>query len=331
MATTAIAILNYNGKDFIQKFLPILLQHNDSTPIYIGDNASTDQSVEFIKSKFPNIHLIELKENYGYSKGYNLLLQEIEADYIAIINSDIEVTSNWLAPLIRELDSDKQIAAVQPKIKSYLNKGDFEYAGAAGGYIDKYGYPFCRGRVFDTLEKDNGQYDDPINITWASGACFLIRKHAFNEVGGFDDDFFAHMEEIDLCWRLSNKNYSIRYVSESTVYHVGGGTLSYESPFKTFLNFRNGLYLLLKNLPQQQIRKRIILRVLLDWLSVLYFLIQGKWKQSKSILKAHQEVFRTKRKFLAKRKTTNNPNLVTENYSIVWKYFIERKRKFSEL
>lgn len=331
MASTAIAILNYNGLDFLKKFLPTLLQHSVSTPIYIGDNGSTDSSVEFLKANYSKIHLIELSNNYGYSKGYNLLLKEIEADYIALINSDIEVTPNWLTPLINELDSDKQIAAVQPKIKSYHTKDSFEYAGAAGGFIDTYGYPFCRGRLFDTLEKDTAQYDDNLNIKWASGACFLVRKSAFDRVGGFDDDFFAHMEEIDLCWRFTTENYIIRYVSESTVFHVGGGTLAYESPFKTFLNFRNGLYLLLKNLPKKQLRQKIIIRVLLDWLSAFYFLSQGKWKQSKAILKAHKEVFKTKKKFLAKRNSTINTNLVTEEYSVVWKYFIEGKKKFLEL
>lgn len=331
MATTAIAILNYNGKYFLNKFLPALIQNSGNIPIYIGDNASTDGSVEFIKINFPELKLIQLNENYGYSKGYNLLIKEIDSDYIAIINSDIEVTDNWLTPLINELDRSESTAAVQPKIKSYNKKDYFEYAGAAGGFIDTYGYPFCRGRLFNTIEKDEGQYDDTIQIKWASGACFLVRKTAFDTVGGFDNDFFAHMEEIDLCWRFTNNSYTIKYIPGSTVYHVGGGTLAYESPFKTYLNFRNGLYLLLKNIPKPQLRQKIIIRVLLDWLSVLYFLLQGKWKQSIAILKAHIKVFKNKKDFIAKRKAEINTINYTENFSIVWKYFIKGKKKYNQL
>lgn len=331
MASTAIAILNYNGVEFLKKFLPTLIQFSNSTPIYIGDNASTDSSVSLIKSEFSEIHLVELKENFGYSKGYNLLLKEIKADYVAIINSDIEVTQGWLTALIKELDQNKTIAAVQPKIKSYRNREYFEYAGAAGGFLDTYGYPFCRGRLFNILEKDHGQYDDPREIKWASGACFLVRKSVFEEVGGFDNDFFAHMEEIDLCWRLANENYTVKYTPESTVYHVGGGTLAYESPFKTYLNFRNGLYLLFKNMPREQLQQKIIIRVILDWLSVFYFMLQGKWKQSNAILKAHKEAFRNKKKFIEKRNSRNYTTSFTCNYSIVWKYFVRNRKKFSEL
>ncbi len=330
MATAAIAILNFNGKKFIQKFLPTLIQYSN-VPIYIGDNASTDDSVEFIINNFPKIKLIELPKNYGYSKGYNLLLEQIGEDYIALINSDIEVTPNWLPPLISELDKNKLIAAVQPKIKSYTNKEHFEYAGAAGGFIDAYGYPFCRGRLFDTIEKDEGQYDDAIPVTWTSGACFLIRKSAFNKVGGFDDDFFAHMEEIDLCWRLSNEGFSIKYTPKSTVYHVGGGTLAYESPFKTYLNFRNGLYLLFKNLPKKQLYKKIPVRLLLDWISIFYFLLQGKGKHSVAIIKAQIEVVKNLKKNISKRKGRNTSKRITENYSVVWKYFITGKKKYSNL
>ena len=331
MSSTAIAILNYNGKEFLQKFLPTVITYSKGYPIYIGDNASTDDSVAFIKNSFPEIHLVKLDTNHGYSKGYNLLLKEIDSDYVALINSDIEVTLNWLKPLIDQLEQNDNFAAIQPKIKSYAHKDYFEYAGAAGGFIDKYGYPFCRGRIFDTLEKDNGQYDNPIEVQWASGACFVVRKSAFDLVGGFDDDFFAHMEEIDLCWRLSSNNYTILYSPESTVYHVGGGTLSYESPFKTYLNFRNGLYLLLKNLPKQKLSKIIANRILLDWLSVCYFLAQGKWKQSKAILKAHSDVIKNRKFFLAKRKPKADVISYAKNYSIVWKYFIKKRKTYNDL
>lgn len=331
MATTAIAILNFNGKSFLQKFLPNLIQHSNNVPIYIGDNASTDDSVALIKADFPSVELIELSKNYGYSKGYNLLIKEIEADYIALVNSDIEVTANWLTLLIDQLDDNPNIAAVQPKIKSYHNKDFFEYAGAAGGFVDKYGYPFCRGRLFNTLEKDEQQYDDIIPIKWASGACFVIRKDAFDNVGGFDDDFFAHMEEIDLCWRFFTNGYLIKYMPTSTVYHVGGGTLAYNSPFKTYLNFRNGLFLLIKNLPSKILFKKLFARVLLDWLSIVYFLFQGKFNLVKAILKAHIEVLRNRKKFYAKRNTDTSSEIFTENYSVVWKYFVEGKKKFDQL
>ena len=331
MATTAIAILNYNGKEFLEKFLPTFVQYSNNTPIYIGDNASNDESVNFIKEQYPLVRIIELDQNYGYSKGYNLLIKEIKEDYIAIVNSDIEVTPNWLNPLVECLHTNTDVAAVQPKIKSYSAKDSFEYAGGAGGFIDTYGYPFCRGRVFNTLEIDSGQYDDSIDIKWASGACFLVRKTAFDEVEGFDDDFFAHMEEIDLCWRLSYQSYVIKYVAQSQVYHVGGGTLSYESPFKTYLNFRNGLYLLLKNLPKAELRQKLIIRILLDWLSAFYYLVQGKWKLSIAIFKAHIEVLKNGTRFGKKRDSKNKKNTFTKNYSIVWNYYLKGKKKYSEL
>ncbi|MCF6360125.1 MAG: glycosyltransferase family 2 protein [Cyclobacteriaceae bacterium] len=331
MATTAIAILNYNGRKHLEKFLPSLLKNSANVPIYIGDNASTDDSVEFIRNSFPNAQLIELGDNYGYSKGYNLLINHIEEDYIGLVNSDIEVTANWLAPLVKALDNNVELAAVQPKIKSYHNKAYFEYAGAAGGFIDTYGYPLCRGRIFDTLEKDEGQYDDNTEITWASGACFLVRKSAFNIVNGFDDDFFAHMEEIDLCWRMIRKGFSIQFNSESEVYHVGGGTLAYESPFKTYLNFRNGLYLLIKNMPKQNFKRKLITRVLLDWLSAFYFLLQGKGKQFIAVFKAHIKVLKSWRYVYAKRTMSASDKRVLERYSVVWQYFIKGKKTYAEL
>ncbi len=331
MVTTAVAILNYNGKNFLRKFLPAVIQYSNSVPMYVGDNASTDGSVEMLRSEFPTVNIIRLAKNNGYSKGYNLLIKEITADYVALINSDIEVTNNWLTPLIKVLDTDKLVAAVQPKIKSYAHKNSFEYAGGAGGFIDSYGYPFCRGRLFDTLEEDTGQYDNDIEVTWASGACFLVRKSAFDEVSGFDDDFFAHMEEIDLCWRLANRNFTIKYTSKSTVYHVGGGTLSYESPFKTYLNFRNGLYMLIKNVPMQQRSRVIAIRVLLDWASAFYFLLQGKGTQFFAVFKAHIKVLRTYRSFYKKRFSNPSDKSILKPYSIVWKYFIKGKRTFDEV
>jgi len=330
MSTTAIAILNYNGKDFLEKFLPTLIKYSNNYPIYIGNNASTDNSAEFVSKNYPQIKFIELGDNFGYSKGYNLLLKEIESDYIALVNSDIEVTNNWLDPLIYQLDHNPNLAAIQPKIKSFINKANFEHAGAGGGFIDKYGYPFCRGRIINSIEKDEGQYDDSITISWASGACFLVRHSAFKQVGGFDDDFFAHMEEIDLCWRLYNHNFDLKYTSESTVYHVGGGTLAYESPFKTYLNYRNGLYLLVKNLPKHQLAKTLYIRYLIDWLSFIYLLLQGKWNHSNAIFKAYVKFFKTKKQFIAKRNSTIGRSGFTTNYSIIWYYFIKNKKKYNQ-
>lgn len=330
MSSVAIAILNFNGENYLNQFLPTLIVHSNGNPIYVGDNASTDNSVNLLRKEFPKVKCIELEENYGYSKGYNKLIEHITEEYIVLVNSDIEVTEGWLTPLVDILDNDPKVAAVQPKIRSYHKKEYFEYAGAAGGFIDKYGYPFCRGRIFNTIEKDNGQYDNQEEISWASGACFIARKSAFDEVGGFDDDFFAHMEEIDLCWRLYNQGYSALFTPKSTVYHVGGGTLDYTSPFKTYLNYRNGLYLLLKNLPKGQLQQTMVIRVLLDWVSVLYNLLQGKWKVVRSIYKAHWEVFKTRSKFKAKRNDSEKPDF-RQNYSIVWKYFVKGKKMFSHL
>jgi len=330
MSKTAIAILNYNGKDFLEKFLPTLIKHSNNFPIYIGDNASTDDSVKFITENFSDITLIELGGNFGYSKGYNLLLKQIDADYVALVNSDIEVTTNWLPPLIYQLDQNPNLAAIQPKIKSFTSKSYFEHAGAAGGFVDKYGYPFCRGRIIDTLEKDEGQYEDSIAIKWATGACFLVRHSTFKKVRGFDDDFFAHMEEIDLCWRFYNNGFDVKYTSESTVYHVGGGTLAYESPFKTYLNYRNGLYLLVKNLPKNELGKTLFMRFILDWLSFIYLLLQGKWKLSNAIFKAYLKFFKTKKQFIAKRDIENSRTGFMKNYSIIWNYFIKNKKKYNQ-
>ncbi len=331
MHKIAIAILNYNGKEYLEKFLPALVANTPNTPIYIGDNNSTDSSVSFLKTKYPAITCIELGSNFGYSKGYNLLLRHINAEFVALVNSDIEVTPNWLAPLQTALHTNPDWATVQPKIKSHLKKDYFEYAGACGGYIDKYGYPFCRGRLFNTLEKDKGQYDTQVAIGWSSGACFVVRKSYFAEVGGFDDTFFAHMEEIDFCWRLAHKGYFHYFIPESTVYHVGGATLSYASPFKTYLNFRNGLYLLYKNLPPQQLTKILLVRIVLDWLSAIYYLVQGKGSQSMAVWKAHIKVWRTKKAYKNKHLQPSNGTNYRKPYSIVWQYFIKKIKTYSAL
>ncbi|MCB0495696.1 MAG: glycosyltransferase family 2 protein [Cyclobacteriaceae bacterium] len=330
MTSTAIAILNYNGEEYLKKFLPTLITNSNGFPIYVGDNASEDNSLQTLKTEFPTVLCVELESNYGYSEGYNRLIKHIKEDYIVLVNSDVEVTNNWLSPLIENLKKEN-VAAVQPKIKSYKNKKYFEYAGAAGGYVDKFGYPFCRGRLFDTLEIDAGQYDNETEISWASGACFAIQKSVFEEVGGFDGDFFAHMEEIDLCWRLKSLGYKIQYIPDSTVYHVGGGTLNYSSPFKTYLNYRNGLYMLLKNIPGSQLNRTIVIRVLLDWLSAGFNLLSGKWKLIIPIFKAHWHVLKHRTEFLSKRTNVEREDNFRKPYSIVWKYFFRRVRQFSDL
>ncbi|MCK4749664.1 MAG: glycosyltransferase family 2 protein, partial [Bacteroidales bacterium] len=253
MNFVSIVILNWNGKEFLRQFLPKLLEHSavPGVEIVIADNASTDGSLEFLKEEYPEIRVVIHDRNYGFSGGYNRAFEELESKYYLLLNSDIEVTPGWLSPLLERMEEDEQIAACTPKIMDYHNRLQFEYAGAAGGYLDRYGYPFCRGRIFDTLEEDRQQYDDDIEIFWGSGACLLVRSELFSQAGGLDEKFFAHMEEIDLCWRLKRLGYRIEYVARSCVYHVGGGTLPKSNPMKTFLNFRNNLLLLYKNLPKK--------------------------------------------------------------------------------
>ncbi len=242
----AVVILNWNGQKLLEQFLPSIIQYSPEATIYVADNASTDHSVTFIAKEYPSVKIIRNKKNYGFAQGYNQALQEVNADIYALVNSDIEVTQNWLHPIIKTFENNSNVAVVQPKILDYKNKSKFEYAGAAGGFIDKYGYPYCRGRVFETVENNLDQYNDNVEIFWASGACFFIRSNVYKLLKGFDDDFFAHQEEIDLCWRIKNKGYSIIYNAQTTVYHVGGATLDKANPKKTYLNFRNSLLMLVK-------------------------------------------------------------------------------------
>src|SRR5690606_39257478 len=282
----AIVILNWNGKTLLETFLPSVILHSDNAKIYLADNASTDDSVAFIKKKYPEIHLIQNKENAGYAQGYNLALKHVDADIYCLLNSDVEVTKHWLKPILQEFETHAETAIIQPKILAHHNKNYFEYAGAAGGFIDKLGYPFCRGRIFNTLEKDTEQYNDTTQIFWASGACFFVRKKVFETLGGFDASFFAHMEEIDLCWRAFNKGYIAKYVGTSTVYHLGGATLQNSNPKKTYLNFRNSLYTLTKN-AYGTVFFLVLLRLLLDGLAGILFIINFKPMHTLAILKAH--------------------------------------------
>lgn len=287
MSRTAIVILNYNGEKLLRKFLPSVVQYSADAEITIVDNQSSDESIAFVHHTFPDIRVIKLDKNYGYCGGYNRAISQIEADYFVLLNSDIEVTADWLNPMVNLLDRDLTIAAIQPKVLSYNKKNHFEHAGAGGGFIDTLGYPFCRGRVFDHIEVDEGQYNDVREVFWASGACLMIRSASFKNLGGFDEDFFAHMEEIDLCWKLNRADQRIFYCGASTVYHVGAGTLGYRSPTKTYLNFRNGLSVLLKHLNTGELLFKLPLRIILDWIAALQFLLTGSGKNFLAVLRAH--------------------------------------------
>ncbi|MBC7439194.1 MAG: glycosyltransferase family 2 protein [Flavobacterium sp.] len=326
----AVVILNWNGKRLLETFLPSVIKFSEEAVIYVADNASTDDSVAFLKTNFPMVKIIQNKENFGFAKGYNEALKDIDAQIYALVNSDIEVTENWLKPIIETFNNEPKTAIIQPKILDYKNKKYFEYAGAAGGFIDKFGYPFCRGRIFKTLEKDNHQYDDNCEIFWASGACFFIRKNIFDELKGFDEDFFAHQEEIDLCWRAFNRNYRTKYIFSSVVYHIGGATLSTGNPQKTYLNFRNSLLMLTKNLPRSEMTKVLIIRMILDAFAGFQFLSDGKFKHFFAILKAHFSFYKMFLKTIKKRE-----NVPFKNYfkikSIVFSYFMNNGKVFGKL
>lgn len=331
----AIVILNWNGINLLKKFLPSVCAATYSNmDIVVGDNASTDGSVQFLKEYYPEIKIVLNKQNYGFAGGYNRVLKKIDCEYFVLLNSDVEVDADWIGPVIQLMETDQNIAVAQPKILSFSNKHLFEYAGAAGGYMDSLGYPFCRGRIFDTLEVDQGQYNTATEIFWASGAALFIKKEKWIEMGGLDEDFFAHMEEIDLCWRLKNKGYKIMYCPESIIYHVGGGTLGAESPYKTYLNFRNNLVLLQKNLPFGRSIAVIFIRFWLDLLSMIKFFIEGKPRNAIAISKAHfyfiRNIFKNSRKSKELHKENFNKAGLF-NGSIVWEYFIRRKKTFKSL
>lgn len=323
----AVVILNWNGKKLLEQFLPSVVQNSPEATVYVADNASTDDSISFVTSNFPSVQIIKNEYNFGFAQGYNEALKKVDADLFALINSDVEVTPNWLQPILETFKNEPNIAIVQPKILDYKRKDYFEYAGAGGGFIDKYGYPFCRGRVFETLEKDHGQYNDNCEIFWASGACFFIRKTVYKELNGFDCDFFAHQEEIDLCWRAKNKNYTIKYNGSSSIYHVGGATLKEENPKKTFLNFRNSLFMLTKNLPKNQLFKIIFIRMVLDGIAGIRFLFQGKFAHFLAVLKAHFHFYHLINRNIKKRSEFQVNSYFHIN-SIVYNYFIKKRHNF---
>jgi GT2 family glycosyltransferase len=325
----AVVILNWNGAKLLEQFLPSVVQYSDEAKIYVVDNASTDNSIVILKNQFPSVTIIQNDGNYGFAKGYNVGLQQIEEDYYVLVNSDIEVTENWLAPILSIFDNDSSVGIIQPKILDYKNKTYFEYAGAAGGFIDQFGYPYCRGRIFETIEKDSGQYDDEVDIFWASGACFFIRKEVYRKLNGFDDDFFAHQEEIDLCWRAFNLGYQAKYTFKSIIYHVGGATLKESSPKKTFLNFRNSLLMLTKNLPENKLVPILFIRLILDGLAGVQFIFKGKFVHCWAIIKAHFSFYSLINKTLKKRNVKTFDNYY-HSKSIIYSYFIKNGTVFEK-
>ena len=329
----AIVILNWNGRALLEKFLPSVVSYSqDDAEIYIADNNSSDDSIDFLNKNYPKVKIIKNKINGGFAKGYNDALKRIDADVYALVNSDIEVTKNWLKPIIKAFKEDSSTAVIQPKLLDYKNKSKFEYAGAAGGYVDFMGYPFCRGRIFMNLETDNGQFNDTTDIFWASGACFFIKSEIYHEQKGFDEQYFAHQEEIDLCWRVQNEGHQIKYVGASTVYHVGGATLRETNPHKTFLNFRNSLFTISKNVPKRFVFIVIFLRLLMDGIAGLKFVFELRPIHTWAIIKAHLSFYMHLPKMLSKRRALS---FKQTNYfycfSIVWQHFILRKQKFTEL
>lgn len=323
----AVVILNWNGKDLLNQFLSSVINYSADAAIYVADNASTDDSIAFVTKHFPSVKIIQNPENGGYAKGYNDALKHLEEPILCLLNSDIEVTPNWLQPIISEFNAESRTAIIQPKILDYKNKSYFEYAGAAGGFIDKFAYPYCRGRIFDSIEQDKGQYNDTRTIFWASGACFFIRNSVFKDLRGFDESYFAHMEEIDLCWRAFNKNYITKYVGTSAVYHVGGATLNTTNPKKTYLNFRNSLFTLFKN-TDSQVVARLIIRMLLDGIAGARFLIQLKPAFLFAILKAHLSFYSNLPRLLKLRKEQPKRSGYYQTDSIVWSYFIKKNKTF---
>jgi len=317
----------------MEKFLPSVIAHSlDDADVYVADNNSTDDSIPFLKEKYPQIHIIQNSTNGGFAKGYNDALKHVKADVYALVNSDIEVTENWLKPIKTAFEENNKTAIIQPKLLDFKDKSKFEYAGAAGGFVDFFGYPFCRGRIFMELEKDQGQFNDVSDIFWASGACFFIKSEVYHQLGGFDEQYFAHQEEIDLCWRVQNEGHGIQYVGTSKVYHVGGATLQESNPQKTYLNFRNSLFTIAKNVPKRYVFLVIFFRLILDGVAGIKFMLELRPVHTWSIIKAHLSFYRNLRKMLAKRRALS---FKQTNYfycfSIVWEHFILRKKLFSNI
>ncbi len=338
MAKTALVILNWNGLKYLKMFLPGVVKHTagPDTGIYVADNGSTDGSCEWIASEFGDVRLIRFEYNHGFAEGYNLALSQIEAQYYVLLNSDIEVTSGWLNHLVDHMDRNPDVASCQPKILSYNRKDHFEYAGAAGGFLDKYGYPLCRGRILFEIEKDSGQYDSAADIFWSTGACMIVRSAAWKKCGGFDPAFFAHMEEIDLCWRFHKAGYRVSFIPDTVVFHVGGGALPYDSPLKTYLNFRNSLFLLYKNLPDITLRSTLFKRKILDGIAAVWFFSKGQFSSSLAVLKAHVHYYRSldqlkKKRTIVKKLGQSESEGLLLNKFLVFEFYLKKKRTYKTL
>lgn len=335
MTKVAIVILNWNGKQMMMSYLPSVIQYSrEEASIIVADNASTDGSVQWLREHHPEVRVIELDKNYGFAEGYNRALKQVEAQYYVILNSDVQVTHHWLTPLIENMDAHEEVAACQPKLLSVADNDSFEYAGAAGGFIDRFGYPFCRGRIFDTVEQDQGQYDEEAEILWATGACLMIRSADFWRAGGFDGRFFAHNEEIDLCWRLHDMGRKIYCYPDSEVFHVGGGTLPKNNPMKTYLNFRNNLTMLYKNLPESDFHYVLRMRWLLDYVAAFAtLLMHGNWGDFKAIFRARRAYRKWRHQFDDDRRTIQQRRVADgrKPFCIVWKYYIKKVTTYDNL
>ncbi len=334
----AIVILNWNGCKMLANYLPSVIEYSrEDAEVIVADNASTDDSVNFLETRFKDVRIIRLEKNWGFAEGYNKALALVDAEYFVLLNSDVEVTHHWLTPLVEFMDAHPDVAACQPKLLSEKDKDMFEYAGACGGFLDKYGYPFCRGRIFDSIEEDDGQYDYRQEILWATGACLMIRAEDYRRVGGLDGRFFAHNEEIDMCWRLHLAGRKIYCIPESVVYHVGGGTLPKGNPRKTYLNFRNNLLMLYKNLPDEELRLVMRMRWFLDCLAAFQMLILGRnWKDFTAVLRARRDFKKMKRDYAEVRRQIQNSRQMKHvaqrrPYSILWQYYVKGVRRFSDL
>lgn len=335
----AVVILNWNGRKMLERYLSNVLTYSqEDATVVVADNASTDDSVEWLRQHHPDVPLIVLEKNWGFADGYNQALAHIEAEYYVLLNSDVEVTHHWLTPLVEFMDSHADVAACQPKLLAVHDHDSFEYAGACGGFIDRYGYPFCRGRIFDTVEQDNGQYDTAAEVLWATGACLMVRSNDYWEVGGLDGRFFAHNEEIDLCWRLRQRGRKVYCLPDSQVYHVGGGTLPKSNPHKTYLNFRNNLTMLYKNLPDNEWHKVSRMRLVLDYVAALkMLLLEHNVGEFKAVLRARKDFHRWKHDFDDDRRTIlsgrveKSPLACRQPYSILWQYYMKGKKNYSQL
>ena len=338
MVKTSVIILNWNGKRLLKQFLPSVVEHSqcDECRVVVADNNSSDDSVEFLKTNYPDLPLIILDKNYGFADGNNKALQQAESEYVVLLNSDVETTPGWLQTVISFMDSHPEVAAVQPKIRSYREKNRFEYAGAAGGFIDRYGYPFCRGRILEIVEEDKGQYDTPASLFWATGACLCIRKKDYVEAGGLDARFFAHMEEIDLCWRLNARGRSVMCLPSSVVYHVGGASLSKDNPRKMYLNFRNNLLMLHKNLPQPVYLSTFLIRYFFDLLAYLHLLLRGDFKSAYAVIEAHTDFLKMRSSYQSIRrenlkKTTVQCIPVQYRKSILLDFYLRGKKTYDSI